>query len=105
MTQPLFTESAWAAEHEAISYLRLAAITYRVEYSQLLLLTKLLGHLFYDLFNIVGHLLDGFFGFPDNLVSLSLFFQLVAARQRASSFFDSTFYFVCFATHDSNSFR
>jgi hypothetical protein len=62
------------------------------------------GHLFHAFLDRVGDLLDCLFGLPDYLVGLSFRAKLVVASQRTGGFLDSTFYYVCLATHDGDSF-
>jgi hypothetical protein len=65
------------------------------------LLPDRLFHGFLDRFD---GLLNGLLGVADRLVGPSLRAKLVVAGQCASSFLDSTFRHVCFATHNGDSF-
>ena len=59
---------------------------------------------FHGFLDRVGSLLDCLFSLPDRLVGLSFVTKLVVAGQCPGGFLDSTFYHVCLATHDGDSY-
>jgi hypothetical protein len=69
-----------------------------------LLSVGLPGHFLHVSLDRIGGCLDGLLGLPDYLLGLSFVTKLVVAGQRSGGFLDSTFYHVCFATHDANFF-
>jgi len=61
-----------------------------------------LPHFFRDFLDFVNDLLDDLLDLADRLIDLTLRTKLIVVGQRADGFLQSTFHYVCLATHDGD---